>query len=109
MVTLSKSLQAWKSEQFELVLKSEILALESGSLPLSRATTQGGVVDENSVSLSVLSSDEDDASINVVMAVFFSEIVGGCSCGDDPLEANGHCEMKLSIDKSTAMAEFTLI
>jgi hypothetical protein len=40
----------------------------------------------------------------VHVGVFFREIVGGCSCGDEPFAADGYCEIELRIDKETAEA-----
>ena len=46
--------------------------------------------------------------IQAKVGVFFNEIIGGCSCGDDPLSENAYCELQVSIDKVTAEAEFSV-
>ena len=109
MAKLPKALESWPSKEFGQTLKHEIMALEQGALPLAKATSQGGVIAEGSISVTVLSVTDEPQKIKAVLGVFFTEIVGGCSCGDDPLEDNGHCEMSVAIDKSTAEAEFTLL
>ncbi|KRT60240.1 glucosamine--fructose-6-phosphate aminotransferase [endosymbiont of Ridgeia piscesae] len=109
MVTLPNALQAWGSERFSQILKSELESLSSGSLPLEKGISQGGLVDDSNISVTVLNFSEVEDAIRVMLGVFFTEIVGGCSCGDDPLEANGYCELRLEINKSTAEAGFKVV
>jgi hypothetical protein len=43
------------------------------------------------------------------VGIFFNEVVGGCSCGDDPLSVNAYCKIQVSIDRASAEAEFAVI
>ena len=43
------------------LLKREIEGLESGTLPLENALTQGGIVDDNSITVTVLSTVETES------------------------------------------------
>ena len=47
--------------------------------------------------------------VQAKVGVFFSEIVGGCSCGDDPITVNAYCEILVSIDKKTAQAVCSIV
>ncbi len=99
---LPRALSAWGSPVFAATLKSEIEALAAGSLPLDWATTQGGRVAEERFTVSVLGTADAGAALHVRIMVFFTEIVGGCSCGDAPLKVPAHGKLRLEISKCDA-------
>jgi hypothetical protein len=109
MPTLPDSLRAWQTNSFNQTLKRELRALPGGTLPLHKGTTQGGLVDDSDIAVTILRSSEDGSSIQAEIGVFFHEIVGGCSCGDDPVADNSYCELRITIDKISAEAHFSLI
>ncbi|WP_241086984.1 glucosamine--fructose-6-phosphate aminotransferase [Candidatus Vondammii sp. HM_W22] len=100
------SLTNWGSDSFSRVLKSEIENLETSVLPLHKGTTQGGLVDDSNISATIINFAEEEGYIRAKVGIFFNEIIGGCSCGDDPLSENAYCEIQVSIDKVTAEANF---
>ncbi len=102
------ALKNWNTEQFSQTLKHEIEALEPGSLPLYKGLTQGGQVDDDNITATVMSTIDDENVIQAKVGVFFTEIVGGCSCGDDPMSQNVYCEMQFRIDKTTADTEINV-
>jgi hypothetical protein len=106
MMKLAKSLRDWPSDSFTRTLKSEIEGLKPGTLPLYKGTTQGGIVDDSNITVTVMNVAEEDNAIQATVGVFFDEMVGGCSCGDAPASENAYCEIRVSIDKSTAETEF---
>jgi hypothetical protein len=88
MTRLIKSLNAWGNPDFINVLKQEIEQLDGGQLPL-----QQGV-------------------IRAKVGIFYSGIITGCSCADDPTpagEQNEYCEVQVDIDKATAEARIALL
>ena len=107
-MVLSDSLRDWRSEAFAATLKAELEGLRREQLPLTRATRHGGQVDACDLAITVLSSREQHACIHAHVGVFFSEIVAGCSCGDDPFTQQVYCELTVEIDKATAVATVTL-
>ena len=109
MAELSKSLCVWNTPVFRQTLKSELESLPKGNLPLEKGTSSGGYVDDSNLSVSVLNVSEDEQFINAKLAVFFTEIVINCGCGEDPMHQHAQCEMQLLIDKQTAEASFTVI
>ena len=109
MVTLACSVQQWPSDLFKGVLKRELESLPAGTLPLGRAVYRGGFVYDNAVSVTVIDACEADRHIKARIGVFFTEILSGCSCGDDPSPENAYCEMLVRISKSTAEADFELL
>lgn len=109
MLKFSNAIQAWNTDAFSKSLKQDIEALEKGVLPLEKGTTQGGLVDDSNITATIMSFSENENSILVKAGVFFTEVIGGCSCGDDPITENAYCEIKLNIDKTTAEAEIDVI
>ncbi|MCW8944625.1 MAG: glucosamine--fructose-6-phosphate aminotransferase [Sedimenticola sp.] len=109
MVILKQALQDWCTAAFEPSLKAELMALEPDLLPLQRGVSQGGYVDASNMELSLLSVKDDGVEIAVKVGVFFSEIIAGCSCGDDPATENAYCELYIYIDMQRAHARFELV
>lgn len=109
MTQLTQSLASWGTNSFSKTLKEEIEALESGALPLEKGTNRGGPVDDNDLSVTLLHTADNDAYIEAKIGVFFYEISAGGACGDAPLKENAYCVILVSIDKTTAEAEFTVV
>ena len=109
MPVLRRALVAWGTPAFVPALKSEIEALPAGSLPLDDATTQGGRVGGEPVTVTVLQTEDAGEAIHARLGVFFTEVVGGCSCGDEAWPLQAHCELQVEIAKADAAARFTLL
>ena len=105
-VRLPATLEAWGGGAFPAALKRELRALPAGSLPLQRGTAQGGLVDDSDIAVTLLQATEEPAVLRLRIGVFFTEVVGGCSCGDDPVAANAYCELGLEIDRHDATVRF---
>ncbi|MFB1489081.1 MULTISPECIES: glucosamine--fructose-6-phosphate aminotransferase [unclassified Thiocapsa] len=103
---LVDSVGAFGTPAFAAVLRGELLALPEGVLPI--AGEQGGLIDPASLGLTLLSSRADVERIEVAVGVFFTEIVGGCSCGDEPLSVNGYMELSLRIERTDGAAVILL-
>jgi hypothetical protein len=109
MTTLPNSLRDWNSARFTDTLKQEIENLPTGTLPLTQGLIQGGVPDDSNITVTVLSMQDNHESILSQVGIFFTEILAGCNCADDPMSMNGYCEIRVGIDKVTAEAEFKVI
>jgi hypothetical protein len=100
---LPAALAAWGSPDFQSTLKRE-LESHADALPLQQGVAMGGVADASNLAVSVFSAREDEQAIRVEVGVFFTEIVAGCNCGDDPMDLHAYCVMRVSIDKASARA-----
>lgn len=109
VVILRQTLQDWSTAAFEHSLKTELMALDPGVFPLQKGVNQGGYVDASNRAFSLLSVTDDIDHITVKVAVFFNEIIAGCSCGDDPVTEAAYCEMNITIDRQTAVAGIELV
>lgn len=109
MAKLINALRDWNSDAFTQTLKTEIVNLKSGTLPLNKGVMQGGHVDDSNIAPTLLRVSEDEKCIRADVGIFFTEIVGSCGCGAEPMPQNAYCELRISIDKTTAEAAFFLI
>lgn len=107
---LSRSLQAWGKPDFNATLKAELERHGTGYLPVMQGA--GSHVLEQTPSVMVIGASEDETSISARVGVFFSSILLGCACTDDPTpasETNEYCEVRLTIDKTTGDTDVSLL
>jgi len=109
MPKFANSLRDWNTDVFSRTLKHELEHLPAGTLPLEKCVAQGGMVDDNNITATILSFNENKTAIQAKAGIFFTEIVINCGCGDDPMPTNAYCEIQISLDKTTAEAEFSLL
>ncbi|MDQ7016162.1 MAG: glucosamine--fructose-6-phosphate aminotransferase [Gammaproteobacteria bacterium] len=103
VICLPLSRAAWQTEAFQQTLKTELQTLTAGALPLEHGTQSAGLVDDSDIAVTVLRYSVTAEHLLVVVGVFFSEIVSGCSCGDEPtMSENAYCELQLLIDPESA-------
>ena len=105
MITLYKALNAWQSPDFENILKHEIEQLDANLLPLQQGLSQSNYAKTDKFSIMILNVSEIIDSIEVKAGVFYTGLITGCSCADDPTpdsEYTEYCEVLFKIDKDTA-------
>lgn len=104
MIELPESVAAWDSGDFEKVLKREVEALDPDLLPLQQGLTYGSYAKGEGFSAVVLNVTEQDAAILAKLGIFYTGLVAGCACADDPTpenETNEYCEVLIRIDRGT--------
>lgn len=102
MINLRKSLAVWGTPAFEARLRGEIEELDAGLLPLQQALSQGSYVTDAKFSVMLISAAEEATFLRVKLGIFYSAIIAGCSCADDPTpvdELPEYCQIELLIDK----------
>lgn len=112
MIRLTQSLRAWGSPEFRDVLKQELEQLDAGQLPLQQGLTTGSVALPDAVCVMVTRVTDEPAHIRVRAGIFYTSVIAGCSCADDPtpVEAqNEYCQVQIDIDKRTADTKVILI
>ncbi|OGS91510.1 MAG: hypothetical protein A2Z95_09520 [Gallionellales bacterium GWA2_60_18] len=105
------ALAAWGTPEFESVLKQE-LARAADALPLQRGLTVGSQVTDAPVTAVIHSVTTTEEVIRVKAGIFYSSVIGGCSCADDPTpvgENTEYCELLLEIDRATAEVSVALV
>jgi hypothetical protein len=111
MIRLPDSLNAWGTPGFRDALKQEIEQLDAGLLPLQQGLSRSSYVTERPFQVMLLGADEAAGSIQVRAGIFYTGVIAGCSCADDPTpvdELNEYCEVLLVIDRQTAEATVSL-
>ena len=112
MIKLPKSASAWDTPGFRDALKQEIEQLDAAMLPLQQGLSVSSLVTQRPFQVMILSASEEAGSIQVKAGIFYTGVIAGCSCADDPSpvdEQNEYCEVLLAIDRNTAATTVTLV
>jgi len=112
MIRLTKALAAWGCPDFADTLKKELEQLNAEQLPLQQGLATSSHALDNNLSAMIIRVGDDAASIQVRAGIFYSGIIAGCSCADDPTpidEQSEYCEVRLEINKTTAETTITLL
>lgn len=112
MITLPHSIRAWGTAEFEATFKTEVEALAPEQLPLQQGLSLSSYVSTDPFRVMVISSAEDDAHIEVKAGIFYSGIIAGCSCADDPSPTDvqaEYCEISFAIDKADGHTSLSLL
>jgi len=112
MLSFSNALNAWGTPAFEKIFKQEVVQMDTALLPLQQALAQSSYTDGANRSVMIISMAAEEKSVRIKTGIFYSGIIAGCSCTDDPTpmsEISEYCEVQVNIDKITAQATFTLL
>ncbi|VAW67863.1 hypothetical protein MNBD_GAMMA08-97 [hydrothermal vent metagenome] len=112
MFKLNASLKAWKTDNFTPTFKQEVGALAHKHLPLQKGLSLSSYVSDEPISAIVNNSSETHTHINIKTRIFYTGIIAGCSCADDPTPLdtqNECCELRFYIDKQSAETTVSLI
>lgn len=105
MLQLTTVLNALGTSAFAETFKRAIVEMDSTLLPLQQALAQSSYTDGANRSVSILDISDEPGIIRVKAGIFYTGIIPGCSCADDPTpmnEISEYCEVFFSIDKVTA-------
>lgn len=104
-----QAFQYWETPDFKPYCLAQLKAFVD-ELPLGQCCMHSSVIDPESVSFRMISTQRQDTSIGLKIGVFFEELLSGCACSDDPSQAmireNGYCEMQLLITGSGQVEVF---
>ncbi len=112
MIQLPNTLKAWGSPEFSDVLKQEIEQLDARHLPLQQGLSISSQVTERPFQAMIISVTEEDRWTQVKAGIFYTGVIAGCNCADDPSpvdEQNEYCVVRLDIDRLTAETTVTLL
>lgn len=112
MFRLATSLSAWGTPGFAEAFRQEVEQLDAAQLPLQQGLSSTSYATDAPHRLMVISVAEDAGFIHVRAGVFYSGVIAGCSCADDPApveEQNEYCELRFAINRQTAETAVTLL
>lgn len=110
-LSLPKSAKAWNSAKFEDILVKEISSLGLKYLPLQQGLTSSSVALDHALKMMVLSKQEKENCATINMGAFYTGIIAGCNCADDPTpmdEVNEYCEIIVCIDLKNGQSTIVL-
>jgi hypothetical protein len=111
MIHLTKARDAWGTAAFDRVLKDEIEDLDADALPLQQGLASGSHANKG-FRVMIISVAEGAGFIRAKAGVFYTSIIAGCSCADDPTpvdEIAEYCEVEFAISRRTGAASVTLL
>ena len=112
MIQLTNVLNAWETPVFADILKGAIEQLDAEMLPLQQGLSQSSYTTGANRSVIVLNVTDKEDFIRAKTSIFYTGIIAGCSCADDPTpigELTEYCEVQFDIDKRTAETTVTLL
>jgi hypothetical protein len=112
IIKLKKTLDAFDAPTFKDVMKDEVESLGIQLLPLQAGLTHGSYVSESKFIAMILGVSEETGVILVNASIFYTSIIAGCNCADDPSpieEQTEYCEVQFKINKETAEATVNLL
>lgn len=109
MVTLPQALRDWSTGAFEQSLKNELLQLDPDLLPLQQGVARGGYADPGRLAITLLEKSATATHLVARVGLFYHEIIAGCSCGDDPVVEHAYSEMRIRIERQSAVVDFELL
>ncbi len=112
MITLKNTVNHWASSRFEDTFRDEVGTLKNEQLPLQQGLTQSSYVSDSGFNIVILNSHETTTAICVKTGIFYTGVIAGSCCSDDPTPINEqteYCVVEFDIDKSTAETKVTLL
>ena len=112
IVRLRQALHAWGRPEFRNILKQEIEQLNAESLPLQQGLSASSYVTDRPFQAMIISVSESEGQIRVVVGVFYTGVIAGCNCADDPSpidEQNEYCVLELTFDRLSAETTVRLL
>ncbi|HFD31098.1 MAG TPA: hypothetical protein ENJ28_00085 [Gammaproteobacteria bacterium] len=112
MITLTKAVEAFGTEVFSEKLKSDIENIDKNLLPLQQGLSLSSYVGPSPFKAIILTTSEQGDTISAKIGIFYTGIIAGCSCSDDPSpvdEQNEYCELQFTINKSNAKTTAKLL
>lgn len=112
MPVMKASRDAWGSPAFNEIFKSEAERLSQDELPLQQGLSLSSYVSSEPFKVMVINAGEDEQQIRIKAGLFYSGIIAGCSCSDDPSPTDvqaEYCELEFCIDKQSAETRINLL
>jgi hypothetical protein len=86
--------------------------LDARLLPLQQGLSASSHVTNRPVQAMILNVAEESGWVRVKAGIFYTGVIAGCNCADDPSpidEQNEYCVVQFVIDRLTAEASVTLL
>lgn len=98
-------------ERVAETFKDELASVDLDELPLQQGMTRGSVALGDDLSAMVIRTESTDERVRVHAGLFFSSLVAGCACANDPTPENEdaeYIEAVFDIDRPDGATTVTL-
>ena len=112
MINLNKIITQWGTPTFESSLKLEVQKMSVDQLPLQKGLSASNIALDDNIKAIILNSSDSENNIAAKVGLFYTGVVAGCNCSDDPSPVdvqNEYCEVQLDINKTSGDATVTLL
>jgi len=112
MIRFIDALNAWGTPDFTAILQRELERLKADQLPLQQGLSSTSHALDSRISAMIIGVDGEGSVIRAKAGIFYTGIVAGCSCADDPTpvtEQDEYCVVLVTIDKATAGTTLVLL
>lgn len=109
---LGRVVDAWGTPAFRDVLKVVLEQLTVAQLPLQQGLSQSSYACDDNIKAVIISVAEKSGYIRATAEIFYTGIIPGCSCADDPAPVNDyaeHCAVQIDINLQTAATVISLL
>lgn len=111
-VYLRQSCKHWHEDSFTEIFNQELAALDINQLPLQQGLSHSSVALKDKLRATILDKHDRESQLYVRAGLFYTGIISGCSCADDPSpqdEVTEYCEAVFSINPESAETRITLL
>lgn len=105
MACFRATLDAWDHGAFGDTLRRDLAACREGLRRIAERASASGCLAAEDPAITLLGRAWNPDGIHIHIGVFFRTVLAGCSCGDEPSMENGYCEIRITIDGTTAEGE----
>lgn len=112
MTDFDSVIDAWGTDRFETEIKHALTQMAPEALPLQQGLRATSYALDAPIETTILKTERRGDKIRVKAGVFYTGIVTGCSCADDPTPIepqNEYCEILLELDVVTLASRISLL
>ncbi len=108
---LARAVQAWGRPDFMPELQCA-LQEQADALPLQQALSVGSHALAAAIAVRLIAAEEMATVLRLRVGIFYSSVIAGCSCADDPTpvdEQPEYCELLIDIERADGRATVALL
>lgn len=112
MIRLRNALNAWERTEFDELLRADIDQMTVDQLPLQQAIVSSSYALDTNIKSIIINKTDDSDAIQIKAGIYYTGIIAGCNCADDPSPADEipeYCVVQIEIDKRTAETKIILL
>jgi len=112
MITLKNTANAWNTVNFNQIFKDELRSIDHHLLPLQKGLSFSSYVSNDAISPVIIICSDNQDSLTINANIFYTGIIAGCSCADDPSPQdlqNECCELTFKINLNNGDTEVELV